>query len=62
MRAIKTNPTQFIEDYYDIKLAKYQKILIEKFSRGETPILFGNQKKLLQRIYSTINSFAIYER
>lgn len=56
MRAIKTNdysdlitfykanPTQFIEDCYDIKLAKYQKILIEKFSRGETPILFGNQK------------------
>lgn len=40
----KTNPTQFIEDCCGIKLAKYQKILIEKFSRSETPILFGNQR------------------
>ena len=45
MRAIKANPIQFIEDCCGIKLAKYQKILIEKFLKGETPILFGNQKK-----------------
>ena len=45
MRAIKANPTQFIEDCCGIKLAKYQKILIEKFSRvGETPILLNNQR------------------
>ena len=40
----KTNPIQFLEDCCSIKLSKYQKILIEKFSRGETPILLNNQR------------------